>query len=105
MAADVAISKGRPAKCTYCSGLGRVATTAAATFKDLGALVFSDHALDLKKQIVLCRAPYRPIEEHDLSAATSEFLNEQNLVRIATRQTVGSKDIDPIDAAISHGIT
>ena len=54
MAADVAISKGRTAKCTYCSGLGRVATTSAATFKDLGALVFSDHALHLKKQIVLC---------------------------------------------------
>jgi hypothetical protein len=53
MAADVAISKGRTAKCTYRSGLGRVATTAAATFKDLGAFVFSDHALDLKKQIVL----------------------------------------------------
>jgi hypothetical protein len=33
---------------------GPVATTAAATFEDLGALVFSDHALDLKKQIVLC---------------------------------------------------
>ena len=53
MATDVAISKGRTAKCTYRSSLGRMAPAAAATFKDLGAFVFSDYTLDLKKQIVL----------------------------------------------------
>jgi hypothetical protein len=102
MAADVAISKGRTAKCTYRSSLGRMAPAAAATFKDLGAFVFSDYTLDLKKQIVLRGGPDRPIEEHDLSSAAPEFLNEQNLVCIATRQPVGSQDIDPIDAAIGH---
>jgi hypothetical protein len=29
--------------------LGRVATAAAGTFKDFGAFVLSDHALNLKK--------------------------------------------------------
>jgi hypothetical protein len=53
MAPEVAISKRRPAKCTYRSSLSRMAPTAAATLKDFGTFVFSDYALDLQKQIIL----------------------------------------------------
>jgi hypothetical protein len=47
--ANVTIPKGCAAERAYRSGLGRVATAAAATFKDFGAFVLSDHALNLKK--------------------------------------------------------
>jgi hypothetical protein len=56
----------------------------AASFKDLGTLIFSHHSLNLKQEILLRRSADVMIEEDDLDAMPLEFLDEQHLIGIAT---------------------
>ena len=71
---------------------------ASAAFKDLGALVFGHHALDLQQQLVLGRAAQLTIEKHDLDASALKLVNQQHLIGVLARKAIRRVDIEPIHA-------
>ena len=66
---------------------------------DLRAFVLRDHTLKLQEQFVFRCARLRPLEEADLRADPRKFVDEQRLVRVASRKAIGrvaedDRDID-----------
>ena len=61
---------------------GGVLLAPAAPLHDLRALVLGDHALDLQQQVFLGSMPRRIAQKDNFNAATSEFLEYQNLICI-----------------------
>jgi hypothetical protein len=63
----------------------------------LRALIFGDHALKLQQQLVFRRRrPFRA-DEQDLDAGARELFDEENLMRIAPAQPIGSIDEPDLD--------
>jgi hypothetical protein len=62
---------------------------AAAPFKDLRPLVFRDHALELHKQLVLCRRCLRRLQEDGVDTMAREFFDQKNLISVFAAQPVG----------------
>ena len=58
--------------------------------QNFGSLVFGDHPLHLHQQLVFGGATSRSIEEDDRYSLPRKFFEQQDLVRIATRQSVGA---------------
>src|SRR5215472_11125793 len=65
IAADIAVPERSRGQCADQAGPGRVPPSASYPFEQLGALIFCNHALDLKQEVVLCRAADRSIQEYD----------------------------------------
>src|SRR4029450_9973145 len=76
-------------------------TTASASFQDLGTLVFGACSPDLKWPLVVRRVVDRPLAEQDLDPVPLQLLEEQDLIRVAARQTVGSNPPPPFEATFS----
>ena len=81
------------------AGARRMAATAAATLQDLGPLVFGDHALNLEKQIVLCRAADGAVQENDLGTGPTELIDQQRLMGVAASKPIRGVDVDAVDLA------
>src|SRR5215204_6831866 len=77
---------------------------ASATFQDLGPLVLGHHALNLQQQIVLRREADRSIEKDDLDPSPVELVDQQHLIGVAPRQSVGGVDVQAIEVAGRNGI-
>jgi hypothetical protein len=99
MPTDVTVSIGCTTESAHRSGSCGVTTASPSTLEDLGALVFGDHALHLQEQVVLRRAPNRPVEEHHFRAGSMELLDEKYLIGVAACQPIRSQNVDTIDAA------
>ena len=80
--AEVTVTIRRPAEHVDRAAACGVLLAPAATLDDLGPLVFGDHALDLKQQVLLRAAADGIAQENDLDAAPGEFLEDQDLVGI-----------------------
>ena len=52
-----------------------MAPSSPAPLQDLGALVFGNHALDLKQQVVLRAGADGTVQEDDLDAGAPELLH------------------------------
>ena len=76
-----------------------MALAPSAALKDLGPLIFRQHALHLEEQVVLRRRADRPIEEDDLGAGALELFHQDDLIGIASGQAVGGMDIEAIHLA------
>jgi hypothetical protein len=76
-----------------------MATATPATFQDLGAFIFGDHALDLEQKIILRRAADRAVQESDFSASATKLVDQKNLMGVAARQPIRSMDINTFDMA------
>ena len=76
----------------------RVTASTPATLQNLGPLILGNHALHLQQQIILGRAANRPVHEQHLHPGAAELFHQQSLVCVAPGQSVGSKDIQLVDA-------
>src|SRR3954467_14453515 len=103
--ADIAIAIGRARQHADRALARGVALAAPAALQDLGPLVLGYHALDLQQQIVLRREADRSIEEDDLNPSPVELVDQQHLIGVAPRQSVGGVDVQPIEVAGRYGIT
>jgi hypothetical protein len=97
----IAIAERCPTEGTHGAHLCRMAAPTPAAFQDLGAFVFSNHALELQKQIILRGDADRPVQEHDFGSGAAELLDEEHLISIAPSQAVRGLDVKAIEAA--HG--
>jgi hypothetical protein len=97
----ITIAERCPTKRTHGTHLRRMAAPTPAAFQDLGAFVFSNHALELQKQIILRGDADRPVQEHDFGSGAAELLNKEHLISIAPSQAVRGLDVKAIEAA--HG--
>src|SRR3954451_8947972 len=102
--ADIAIAIGRARQHADRTLTRGVALAAPAALQDLGPLVLGYHALDLQQQTVLRREADRSIEEDDLNPSPVELVDQQYLIGVAPRQSVGGVDGQAIEVAGRHGI-
>jgi hypothetical protein len=94
---DVSVAVGRPRQNADGAGLRQVALAATAALQQARSFVLREHALHLKQQIVFRRLPERPVEEDDPRAGARELFDENGLVRVAARETVGRVHVDDVD--------
>jgi hypothetical protein len=71
----------------------------AAALQDLGALIFSDDALDLLEQGLLGSTAGRIAEEDDRDAATGELLEEQDQISLFAREPIRVEDVEAVEAS------
>src|SRR3954451_20557405 len=76
LARDVAVSIGRAGESADRTGARGMALSAPASLQDLGALVFRNHALDLKQQVVLRAGADGAVQEGDRDAGAPELLHQ-----------------------------
>jgi len=77
---------------------------AATALQYLGSLVFSDHALNLKQEIVLRGASDRAVQESNLCARAAKLVDQEHLMGVTAGKPVRSMDIDACDLARSDRI-
>jgi hypothetical protein len=95
--ADVAVAVRRAAEHVDRTAARRVLLAPAATLHYLGTLVLGDHALDLEQQVLLGAAADGVAQEHDLDAAPGQLFEDQDLIGIFARESVGVEHVDPVD--------
>ena len=96
----VAVAIGRAAEDSNVAASRAMALAAAGTLQDLRALVFRDHPLELDEEMVFGGFQGRRLQEHGLDALAGQLLDDQNLIGIATAQTIRGMDQDGFDAAL-----
>ena len=77
---------------------------AAEALAQHDALVLGDGALDLQQQLVIRVIRDRVLQERHLAARPAELLEQQNLVSVAPRQTIGAQHRDEVDSAVADGV-
>jgi hypothetical protein len=70
----------------------------------LGPLVLRDHALNLDQERILRVVRRRPIEKDDGCTTCGELLEQQHLVRVAPRESVGVMHVDDVDRTLGDPI-
>src|SRR3954447_17180524 len=94
---DITIPIWRAAEDVDRPAAGGVLLAAAAPFRDLGPLVFGDHALDLDQEVLRRVGAVGVAEEHDLDPATGEFFEDQDLICIFARETIRVLDVETVE--------
>jgi hypothetical protein len=77
---------------------------AAEALAQHGALVLGDGALDLQQQLVIRVIRDRVLQERHLAARPAELLEQQDLIGVAPRQTVGAQHRDEVDSAVADRV-
>ena len=67
---------------------------APPAFQNFGALVFRDHTLHLKQEIVLRGAADRAVQENDLSPRATKLIDHEHLMGVTTGEPIRSVDIN-----------
>src|SRR5215211_6818612 len=87
------------------AGAGAVELAAPVALGDLGALVFGDHALHLDQQRGLrVGAQRRSLQEAHRHAEALELLEDQHLVGVCARESIGAQAHDPLEHAGLGGV-
>jgi uncharacterized protein YgbK (DUF1537 family) len=73
--------------------------TAPATLHELRSLIFSDDALHLEQQVVFRALAERLVQKDNVNTHPAPLVQEQNLVRVVARQSIGRMDIDSVNSA------
>jgi hypothetical protein len=73
--------------------------------EDFRSFVFGDHSLDLDQQFVLGRLAVRAIEENDARARPRKLVEKQHLVRVFSRESIGTVNIQDVDAMVRDAIS
>ena len=77
-----------------------MALAATGTLQNLRALVFRDHPLELDEEMIFGGFHRRRLQEHGFDALAGQLLDDQNLIGIATAQTVRGMDQDGLNAPL-----
>lgn len=77
---------------------GCVTFPAPRAFHDLGPLIFGNHPLHLQQQIFFRATAQRVIQEHEFHTMMFHFIDQQYLVGVLARQSIGRMHVDAIDA-------
>src|SRR6266498_15270 len=86
--ADVTVAVRSVAHHADLARLRPVSLAAARALQDLRSLIFSDHALELNQELIFCAVALWRLHKHRLDSMASEFLDQQNLVRVLAAQAV-----------------
>src|SRR5260221_13512855 len=71
----------------------------ARTLDDFGPLILRNHPLDLHQQFIFCSGLDLPVEEHHTHTPPGEFVEQERLVRVLTREAIWAVDIDELNAS------
>jgi hypothetical protein len=82
-----------------------VQTPSAHPFGDQAALVFRHRATDLQQQPIVRIPGHRPVEELDLATGRGQFLEQQHLMDILSRQPVRRGDQHPVEGTERRAVT
>src|ERR1700693_6183136 len=77
---------------------------APPALQDFGALVFRDHTLHLKQEIVLRGAADRAVQENDLSPRATKLIDHEHLMGVTTGETIRSVAINALDMPTGNRI-
>ncbi len=104
--ADKAVAERSSAEHADLAQTRAMPLAAARALDDLRALVLGDHSLELHQQLILrCRAARRA-NKQSLDAGARKFLDQQNLVGVASAQPIGRVDQhrlnQPLGRKIAH---
>src|ERR1700732_2836324 len=77
---------------------------APPAFQNFGALVFRNHTLHLKQEIVLRGAADRAVQENDLSPGATKLIDHEHLMGVTTGKPIRSVDINALDMATGNRI-
>ena len=72
---------------------------APAPFHNLRAFVFGEHALHLQQQIVFRTDADRAVEKHDIHTMLAQFIDQQHLVSITSREAIGGMNVQLLKTA------
>src|SRR5882757_6278543 len=81
-----------------------MACASSRALDDLRALVLSDHTLHLQQQAVLRTLTDGSFDEVDLNTAFGQFFDQDLLMHVVARQTIGTVDQDYVQQAVSRGV-
>jgi hypothetical protein len=95
----IAIAVGCMTEDPDASLLGSMTLTPSAAFEKLGPLIFGDHALHLQQQLIFWSLAQRSVEKNDLHASLVQFIQEEHLIGVVASETIGTMDIQAIDAS------
>ena len=87
---DIAIGRASPGQQLPAAQLGLAPAPHAVG--DQVALILGHGSPDLEQQLVMRIIAHRPIQKHNLAAALGEFVDQQHLMDIVARQTIGCGD-------------
>lgn len=96
---DVPIAVRRCAEHVHIALAGGVELAAPAPLDDLGPFVLGHHPLHLKQQMVLGRLADLVVDKHQFHAAPLQFVHQEHLVSITSRQPVGTQHVQAVDAS------
>jgi len=68
--------------------VGAVSLTATRSLQDLRPLIFSDHALELHKQLIFRAGTLWRFNKQRLDSLAGELLDQQDLVRVLAAQAI-----------------
>jgi len=92
----VAIAVGRMTQDPHASLLGSMAFAAAAAFEELGPLVFSEDSLHVQEQLIFWSRCEWAIQKDHLHPLVGQLLQQEDLIRVVTRQPVGRLHVHAI---------
>ena len=78
---------------------------APPAFQNFGALVFRDHTLHLKQEIVLRGAADRAVQENDLSPGATKLIDHEHLMGVTMGEPIRSVDINALDMATGNRVS
>src|SRR5580693_8210662 len=77
----------------------------APAFQNFSALVFGDHTLHLKQEIILRRAADRAVQKNDLSPGPTKLIDHEHLMGVTAGEPIRSVDINALDMATSNRVS
>ena len=101
---DIRVSRGRIAPVDAPLAGSKQAPTSGALLNQR-AFVLGEHALHLYQHLFFWTAPQRRLDKDDLTATAAAFLDQEDLIGIAPRQTIRHGNEEDRKGAFRHEIT
>jgi hypothetical protein len=84
---------------------GSVKPAASAALENLGPLVFGDHALHLRQELVLGGFANGSVEKHQSEPTLFQLIDQQHLMDVTARQAIRRLHVEAIHSAVAGGIS
>jgi hypothetical protein len=78
---------------------------AAEALAQDGALILGDGALDLQQELVVGVVGDGPLDEDDRAAGAAQFFEDEHLVGVLARESVGGEDGDQLELPRARRVT
>jgi hypothetical protein len=100
---DVAVAVGGAAGAPL-AGAGLLQLAAAEALGEDSPLVLGDGPLDLEQELVVRVVRDRPLDELNVAGGLAKFLQQEDLVGVASGQSIRAVDADDVEFALARGV-